>query len=204
MDAREWKTSDSCFHTKRIGVRSRVEIEFRVAAGTPVTPRRAHFRLSGARRGESRSACRRLGQGLLISAITFSSAVSSSVGEAMVLHQHGNRSVHLHTLGFGELRSDAASSPRFGHSSGTAPSPRTASQPVRILAIVATGLVFVTSYGTSGDDASRPDAVHHGPPFDAVEQPAPPSIEWFGVTPSAWGGRPALALLVQRSHTLLI
>lgn len=86
---------------------------------------------------------RHLGRILLMSALVGSLLVTTAVGEALVLHQHGFRGTHLHLLGWGDLRSHAAWSSRFGHASNPRSSHRSVSQHVRIVAVISIGSVFV-------------------------------------------------------------
>jgi hypothetical protein len=166
-------------------VKSRADSELRIAKGI-------RFRL------------RRLGRALLVLAMTSSSMVASFVGEALVLHQHGGRSVHLHALGFGELRSDAAWSPWFGHRSDPASLLRSGSQSVRILAIIATGSVFVSSSSKTGDDATGLDSSHHGVSICDSERQPPTGPDFASNLSSAGVTRSASAVLLLRNHTLVI
>lgn len=99
----------------------------------------------------TRSSSRR--RTILVPALISAVFISSTVAEGFVLHQHGVRRAHLHALGRGDLLSNAPSSPKFGHSRSPTRAIRSTSEQVRILAVIRTGSVFVSTSSDSGADA---------------------------------------------------
>ena len=78
--------------------------------------------------------------------------VRSTVGEALVLHQHGRMRAHFHVIGQGDSPKGAAASPVFGHlrpgaSRGVGPGTRT-------IAIIKTGLLFVSNGKADATEAA--------------------------------------------------
>lgn len=93
---------------------------------------------------------------MLVSILATSTIVSSTAGEALVLHQHGAHRAHLHVLGLNEILSNAAWSPGFGHTRNSNRTTQLTSEQVRIIAFVTIGSVFVSKRtGTSAADARR-------------------------------------------------
>jgi hypothetical protein len=151
-----------------------------------------------------RLVCCRLGRVLLVSALMSSTLVKSAVGEALVLHQHGVRRAHLHVLGYGDLLSTAAWSSRFGHSPCPKLALQTASQRVRILAIVTTGSIFLSAPRGAGIDETGVVSFQNCPPFSIAGPQEPPGVDSSAFLCSACSGRTASAVILLRNHTLLI
>jgi len=79
--------------------------------------------------------------------------VKSTVGKALVWHQHGRLIVHFHVVGPGDGADLAANSPAFGHQQLAGS--RSGDQDVRTILIIATGLVFVSEDRDHAQPASR-------------------------------------------------
>ncbi len=150
-----------------------------------------------------RSPCSRLGRVLLVSALMPSVLVKSAVGDVLVLHQHGLRRAHLHVLGSGDFLSAAASS-RFGHSPLTQPLLQSASQNVRVLAVVAIGSVFVFGPHGSGIAEVGLLSLQNGPLVLSTGLQEAPIINSPQFSLPAQFGRTASAVLLLRNHTLLL
>jgi hypothetical protein len=146
----------------------------------------------------------RLGRVLLVSALMSSTLVTSAVGEAMVLHQHGARRAHLHVLGRGDLLSTAASSSRFGHSPCSKLALQSASQGVRIFAIVRTGSVFVLTPRSTSIDAASLFSPHNCPPVSIAGPQEAPTIDSPVLLCCASSGRIPFVVILLQSHNLLI
>ncbi len=151
-----------------------------------------------------RLTCCRLARVFLVSALMSSTLVTSAVGEALVLHQHGARHAHLHVLGYGDLLSNAAESSRFGHCSRPEPALRSASQRVRPLAIVTTGSVFVSTPRSTGIDEAGLVSPHHGPPVSMAASQGPQAVDSLVLLYPARAIRGASADILLRNHTLLL
>ena len=151
-----------------------------------------------------RSTSRRFDRALLVSALLLSTPVKGAMGVALVLHQHGIRRAHLHVLGYGDLVSAAASSTRFGHSPCPKPSLQSASMGVRILAVVTTGSVFVSTARGAGIDEAGLEFCQNCPLISIAEPQAPPGADSLAYLFSACSGRTASAVILLRNHTLLI
>lgn len=147
-----------------------------------------------------------MGRVLLILALVPSVGIGSSLGEALVLHQHGAHGAHLHILSSGELFSNAALSATFGHtgrwgSDGQGPELQATHRGVRILGIVSTGLIAVSTPRDTGPKCGFPvienwllARIQSGESRDAND-------------PSSLFIQPSLsasALLMLRNHVLLI
>lgn len=129
---------------------------------------------------------------------------TSAVGEALVLHQHGIRGVHLHLLGNGDLRSNAARSAAFGHRSQAVPTLQSESRGARILAVIPTGSLFVS--GSQGEEvvkAGLPVPLDSPVvlPVGSSTLSAVRSLQNVIVVPR---GRTASAVILNRNHTLLL
>ena len=151
-----------------------------------------------------RSSCCRLGRILLVAALICSVVASSTVGEALVLHQHGVRRAHFHLLGHSDLLSNAAESPTFGHASRPESAVQFAPQRVRTFAIVSTGSVFVSTSRCASIDEARLVSPHSCPLVSIVRMPEAPAIVSTALRCLVWVGRTASAVLLLRNHTLLI
>lgn len=155
-----------------------------------------------------RLTCRRMGRVLVMSALMVSLLITTVAGEALVLHQHGLRRTHLHLLGWGDLQSNAALSQRFGHVSkagGLSPilAP-TASQRVRIVAVVAIGSVFVST--AESDDTAQILQVSFQSGSNLTISPTeklPAGQSLFTLLPERLD-HSASADFLHRNHTLLI
>jgi len=152
-----------------------------------------------------RLSCCRLGRLLLVSALMSSTLVKSAVGEALVLHQHGDHYAHLHVVGYGDLLANAASSSKFGHCSCHGSSLRSASQRVRILAIVATGSVFVLTPRGTGIVAAALVSSENCPLVAiALPQEVPALDIPTLLGPVTLGRTASTNFILLRKHTLLL
>jgi len=146
----------------------------------------------------------RLGRVLLVSALMSSTLVTSAVGEALVLHQHGDRHAHLHVLGCGDFLSTAASSSRFGHSPCPKLALQSAFQAVRILAIVKTGSVFVSMPRTTGIDEAGIVSPQNCPLVSIAEPQVPPAVDPPAFLCLTRVDRTATAVILLLNHALLL
>ncbi|MBI3835449.1 MAG: hypothetical protein HY287_14070 [Planctomycetes bacterium] len=144
-----------------------------------------------------------VGRFLLVSALVSSVLVTSAVGEGLVLHQHGVRAAHLHSLAFGDLQSGAAWSAKFGHPTSSKPTIESEPKNARVLAIVTTCMIFATS--PRGTDAVDVHWFSHptNPILVAAEPHQPPMDASFSV-PLASSGETVSAVARLRNHTFLI
>jgi len=131
---------------------------------------------------------------------TLACSVLSTAGGAIVLHEHGALRAHLHLLAESDLRTNNAWSSQFGHSPIGAS--YVGSQRVRLLALVATGSVFVVPRSDGGID---PAGLVSSRCATASTEPQVRPIPTFAaaVCPP-WRGRSACATVLLRNHTLLI
>ncbi len=148
--------------------------------------------------------CCRLGRLLLVLALLSTALISGAVGDAIVLHQHGVRRAHLHVLAYGDLRSNAAWSSRFGHGSRPDLALQSCSQGVRILAIVTIGSVFVATPRGAGIDEAGPVSPLNCPLVAIAEPQEPSSVNFSSILCAACVGRTASAVILLRNHTLLL
>jgi len=151
-----------------------------------------------------RHACHRLGRILLVSAMMSSTLAKSAVGEALVLHEHGVLRAHLHVLGFGDLFSNVAKSSWFGHCPSPKPALQSASPRVRILAIVTTGSVFVSTPRSAGNDAAGADSLSSCPLVSIAGSQGAPTLDSPAFLCPARLGRTACTVILLRNHTLLL
>lgn len=146
----------------------------------------------------------RPGRVLLIASLMFSTLVTSVVGQAMVLHQHGERRAHLHVLGCGDPLSAAAWSSRFGHTKRPQFKLQSASQRVRILAIVTTGSVFLSKPRSTEIDASSLISHHNCSSVLTSELQCPQAFDRPAFFSLSEVDRTASSVIILRTHTLLI
>ena len=146
----------------------------------------------------------RPGRALLVSALMFTTLVKSTVGAAMVLHQHGVSRAHLHVLGYADILSKAPFSSRFGHSSRCDSAFQSASQRVRIFTIVTTGSVFVSAPRSTSMDTTGPISPHNYPPESIASSQEEQAVDFSGILRLFQFGRDTAAELLLRNHTLLI
>ena len=151
-----------------------------------------------------RLTCCRLGRLLLVLALFSTALVRNAVGDALILHQHGLRRAHLHILGYGDLRSNAAWSSQFGHRSRSEPALPSASQGVRILAIIATGSVFISSARGAGSEGIALVPSQNPLVLSIAEPQRLPGVDSLSIFCTACFGRTASAVILRRNHTLLI
>ena len=146
----------------------------------------------------------RLDRVLLVFALIPSVLVKSTVGEALVLHQQGVGRAHLHFMGSGDVLSAAAGSSRFGHTPNPKLALQSASQHVRILAVVAIGSVFVpTPHGEDTTEAGL-FSTQHCPSFSMAQPQEPPVVDSPSVFFPTRLGRTASTVLLLRNHILLV
>ena len=148
------------------------------------------------------AACLQLGRSSLACVLLLTVLVKSTVGEAVVIHQHGSLWTHLHVLGIGDLLSNAAWSPNFGHGLNPWLNPR--AQPVRTIAIVHTGLVFVSTQGAGGIDAAEREIPHPIPQIVIVGPQEPLSNDLLIQISSIRAAKNSAAMILLQNHTLLL
>lgn len=151
-----------------------------------------------------RSICCRSSRVLLISALMSTTLVKSTVGEALVLHQHGASRAHLHVLGYGDVLSNAACSSKFGHSSRPDPAFQSVSKRVRIYTIVTTGSVFVSMSRSTSKDAAGLNSIHNFPPVSIAQVQETTTVNVPSYICSIQVGRSTAADVLLLNHALLI
>jgi hypothetical protein len=145
----------------------------------------------------------RLGRIFLVSALGFLIPVQGAFGDALVLHQHSKHRAHLHFLRQADPLWDAAFSSTFGHSSRPG-SARDASPGVRVIAVVTTDAVFVSTPQETFVARGNALCPFDGCLFSAAAQQTPPAFDSSSVSFPATGGRTATAVILLRNHTLLV
>lgn len=140
----------------------------------------------------------------MVSALLLTVLARSTVGEALVLHQHGRIRAHLHLLGHGDLLSNAAESSSYGHRSRPDAAIQSTFQRVRVIAVITTGAIFVSTARDTGADEAGIRSPHNSAPVSIAESHAwPPYCFPTQLCPVRLG-RSASAVLLLRNHTLLL
>ena len=134
---------------------------------------------------------------LLVGGLLPALLVKSTVGTALVLHQHGVRPTHLHVLGYNNRIADASSS-GFGHVSPSVLASRSDTRAPRVVAIIATGVVFLPE---SRLEHAKPDQHADSHVLPIATELAPSAIATDLRVPT---GNTASASILLRNHTLLI
>lgn len=129
--------------------------------------------------------------------------VKSTVATALVLHRHGVRPAHLHVLGYTNRLVDA-SSVRYGHVSRPSVASRSDTGCAQVLAIVTTGLVFL-----SGPDDSAAERAKPGPSADLHARSTTTGSTHSAMAPVAiprllQAPKTMCASILDRNHALLI
>ncbi len=130
--------------------------------------------------------------------------VSSAVGAGLVLHQHGLRGAHLHLLGQADPLVSAAWSAQFGHASAFTPSFFSASEPVKVVAIILTASKLGWALGGADDGEVRSTSTTKCLSADQTGSAEQHAAAFPANLSAAWTGPSAPISIVLRSHTLLI
>lgn len=111
---------------------------------------------------------------------------------------------HLHVLGYGDLLSNAAESSSYGHGSRPEPAFQSTFQRVRVIAVITTGAVFVSTVRDTGVDETDTRSPHNNAPVSIAEPQAWPPCCFPALLCPVRLGRTASAVLLLRNHTLLL
>jgi hypothetical protein len=125
----------------------------------------------------------------------------STVGKALIWHQHGCFMAHFHVVGPGDGLGFAAGSPAFGHRGqvGT----HSGAQGVRPILIITTGLVFVSEDRDHALPASR--VCWFSIPGEILASPHRSRlVDSFAIVPAPQLRKSAATSLLLRNHSLLI
>lgn len=150
----------------------------------------------------ARSIFRRVGRLSLVGATILCLITKSTVGAALVLHQHGSFNVHLHVLGDADLLADAQDSAWFGHSHGRAS--YVPASPVRTIAVIGTGLIFVSENRDGGHDGVPRDNAHPISPIVVTDHHLTLAHEVLTNISSIGAAKMSTAAILLRNHALLV
>lgn len=154
--------------------------------------------------GGSPSTLDRLGHLLLAMSLCTATFMSSAVGAGLVVHQHGFRGAHLHLLGQADSPVSAAWSSQFGHAAATTTSFVSASEPVKVVAIILTASKLGWAPGGMDDGEVHSVSTTKSLSEDQTSSKDQHAAAWPANLQAAWTGHSAPISIVLRSHTLLI